>query len=902
MSVCGTLSANKFSIQGHGALGSNLTLFVENDQFKMNLGNQTLLSVTTDDAANMNNSTVTDSKITFTKSVEFTNPVTFSSTTAGLTKSSVGLTNVDNTSDANKPVSAATSAAIAALTTATTASIADAVVTTHVSDVTTAYVKEGIVSVLETTTFPNIRPIGSTTEIHSEFTDLANVTDGQIYKVDGVGGPRNFAYCTQKALLTVGESFAPTNYYPTGAPDGMGAYLRDNDTVRILYNDESLSFCSNLTTTSNGTLIGGTRVTYIDYNRTKLADFMNNTKSAQDMVVNAGNLLSNARFYNVLGCNLGPRNKTSFDAISTNPHYPLCTHEGQQVYDSTVVSKLYGPADWIIGVGCSMDILMKNQWGVSNGVANSMALWVDEYTYDVLSYSTSSTSAKTYYAFNSTISSNWWGLGAYATDLDTRTTYTIGSLGTGGFEKIVEMNSGHSNYICLIPNGYNIHVDTALTPAKLDNPNYVSGVFKKPQTVYIGLKNYKLDNTGNPVALTPQEIADKADSTYLARNGLECGQLYGFALASNASWTSYSNFEAYWGSSSLFNGSNVSGRYMAIPWKWKKTLEPSYKTEIFKWQDNPLSNANDYTSFTTNYKFWNSTDNASGTNKIEHASVDPYGGQRFIHATNRPSPPQTNPAYILMHDLTGLSTILNGLSGSQLPEYIPGTVSLVVSFNTANKANYQVNLAGGGKNKLGRFSGRSATIATEQDKVPALVDTVQWCSASNNQHWLYMAEDASSSTTSFAATSAGASASAALGDAHNACWIMPFTPNALAGKKVPLYYMSQLTGGTASSKYLQSIPAKTNVDISFNNPFDNVDKTHEYSGCWDLSGLLLKTNGSFAATSNSRIREFDSQVSINNKTLMIGTEMHYASGGVIGKNALGQGGQLLALKPKNLSY
>jgi len=79
MSVYGTISANKVSIQGHGVLGSNVTMFVQNDQFRMNLGNQTLLSVTTDDMANMNDSTVTDSKITFTKPVEFTNPVKFSS-------------------------------------------------------------------------------------------------------------------------------------------------------------------------------------------------------------------------------------------------------------------------------------------------------------------------------------------------------------------------------------------------------------------------------------------------------------------------------------------------------------------------------------------------------------------------------------------------------------------------------------------------------------------------------------------------------------------------------------------------------------------------------------------------------------------------------------------------------
>ena len=42
----------------------------------------------------------------------FTGTVTFSGTTSGLTKSSVGLNNVDNTSDASKPISTATQAAL----------------------------------------------------------------------------------------------------------------------------------------------------------------------------------------------------------------------------------------------------------------------------------------------------------------------------------------------------------------------------------------------------------------------------------------------------------------------------------------------------------------------------------------------------------------------------------------------------------------------------------------------------------------------------------------------------------------------------------------------------------------------------------------------------------------------
>jgi hypothetical protein len=42
-------------------------------------------------------------------------------------------------------------------------------------------------------------------------------------------------------------------------------------------------------------------------------------------------------------------------------------------------------------------------------------------------------------------------------------------------------------------------------------------------------------------------------------------------------------------------------------------------------------------------------------------------------------------------------------------------------------------------------------------------------------------------------------------------------------------------------------------------------------------------------------------VAINNKLLMLGTQHHMSSAGVIAEKGLGQGGQLIMMKPKNLS-
>jgi hypothetical protein len=89
--------------------------------------------------------------------------------------------------------------------------------------------------------------------------------------------------------------------------------------------------------------------------------------------------------------------------------------------------------------------------------------------------------------------------------------------------------------------------------------------------------------------------------------------------------------------------------------------------------------------------------------------------------------------------------------------------------------------------------------------------------------------------------------------------------------------------------------------VNDTNPYRTRDFSNEYSGSWDLTGLLAKdSSGVFIATPSSRIRPIDSAVSINNKSIMLGIQHHMASGGIIGTKGLGEGGQIIMLKPKNL--
>ena len=47
------------------------------------------------------------------------------------------------------------------------------------------------------------------------------------------------------------------------------------------------------------------------------------------------------------------------------------------------------------------------------------------------------------------------GLPMHAVDMQTKTSYAVGAIGQGGYEKVVEVNCGNSRFACLSISGYN---------------------------------------------------------------------------------------------------------------------------------------------------------------------------------------------------------------------------------------------------------------------------------------------------------------------------------------------------------------------------------------------------------------------------------------------------------------
>lgn len=83
---------------------------------------------------------------------------------------------------------------------------------------------------------PNLKPIGYHTAHICEATDAAYSTAAA---VDGQSGDTDYPFGDIKVLATVGEYDPKSGYMLVGVPDGMGAYLKDKDTVRVIFQSES---------------------------------------------------------------------------------------------------------------------------------------------------------------------------------------------------------------------------------------------------------------------------------------------------------------------------------------------------------------------------------------------------------------------------------------------------------------------------------------------------------------------------------------------------------------------------------------------------------------------------------------------------------------------------------------
>lgn len=153
--------------------------------------------------------------------------------------------------------------------------------------------------------------VGSTTDLVVEASDAA-VSGATIE--DGKSGDTEFPHGNIKAIATCGERNVCSDNYGfkiAGPPDGVGAYLSDDQTLRVVVQSESYGPLRGKESfhfmVNDGAEITGSHIQYVDYDRSAFSTFMEGDAAASEMVTGMGEMIET--MINLKGEPVGKRAK-----------------------------------------------------------------------------------------------------------------------------------------------------------------------------------------------------------------------------------------------------------------------------------------------------------------------------------------------------------------------------------------------------------------------------------------------------------------------------------------------------------------------------------------------------------------------------------------------------------------
>ena len=246
-----------------------------------------------------------------------------------------------------------------------------------------------------------------------------------------------------------------------GPPDGVGSYLPNDYTLRVVVQSESYgplnpkgreTFYYKV---NDGPLITGSHIQYVDYDREMFSTFMEHDSPASDMVTGMGEMIE--KMYNLKGEPVGLRSVYGKDPKTTvGAHYgntgefiywvnhisyiiECCTYiqfssadaDGKYVAFAEPMS-----ADWFVQSLCSAHLELEHQWGEGIGLEDKIYITNEEWQ-------------------NYQIGENFVGLGVHVLDVENKALHAVRGFTMGGFEKQVEINSQHPDYVIFASSGYN---------------------------------------------------------------------------------------------------------------------------------------------------------------------------------------------------------------------------------------------------------------------------------------------------------------------------------------------------------------------------------------------------------------------------------------------------------------
>jgi len=567
---------------------------------------------------------------------------------------------------------------------------------------------------------------------------------------DGQSGNTDFPFANFKALATVGEVDAETGMALTGYPDGQAAWLADETTVRVAYQSESYATMGSAPqpetypwVMANGVSFTGSHIHTIDFDRAAFADFMGNDDAAATMVKGSGHLFDTV--YNAFGEMVAA---PSFDPAD------LAGKWGNQTRpDGTLIP--FSPdfrlseADFFFQSFCGAWYEQANKYGDGIGFADDIWLAAEEWDIGRMFPAGAADSAAT------------MGLASIAVDIANGVAYTVPALGQTGYEKMMPINSGHEDYVVIVTSGYNHDQEPS------------------PLKVYVGMKDRLADGSAIDYA-----TANERDS-FLARNGLMFGKLYGMAVSTDtaAELVAEPNpadkmIDAYITNEDAPN--SFMANYVPTSYQWGGWDQPVavQDTEMMLWEAEAEQ--------PEGHIYFN------GDSKVEHVAADPSGAPRY---------------FANMTQMGGLFSIDFGtfeFDGENLPELLPATVTRTVG---AWDGALTLEIGDEGKTKDG-----DASIHMEAGAAKMVApDGLYWARTSDGD-FLIVDED---SGNDFGERKYVLSLDADLG--------------------VTAGHLLGLSGGKYSSRYEAGVSA---LGGAFTKP-----GTTEFSGSWPVTALIAKKDG-----------------------------------------------------------
>jgi hypothetical protein len=504
-------------------------------------------------------------------------------------------------------------------------------------------------------TTPLIKTIGQVTALIPE----ASTANDASELLDGRSGDTDFPYAEFKALATVGEVDPVTNMALTGWPDGNAAWLKDNATIRLVYQSESYATNSNQTygwLMESGVKFTGSHIHYIDYDRAKFASFLDSEAPASTMFKTSGHLFD--KVYNVFGREVTKKTTDKADlggkwGNQTNP-------DGTLVEFGTAIRQLDGSTknmtltegDFFFHSFCGAWYEPANKNGAGIGFSDDIWLMGEEWNIGNSMFADPDGSGP---LRGSDVANSTMGLASMVVDIMNEVAYTAPALGQAGYEKLMPINSGHQDFVVIVASGYNHDINPA------------------PLKVYVGRKG--VDSSGKAIDQASTSVSER--DKFLSRNGLLYGQLYGMA-ATTATYTQLGitsvNADTKMLDAYLQNAAapdDFSVRYYPTSYRWDgfDTPEAVKDTEALRWaKDGDLvSGVAEANEQPTGFTFFNSD------TKVEHPAVDPDGGFRYIQNHTRTGGILGIEFTSMVADLTN-----NDLDKNGLPDYLSADVTRIL--------------------------------------------------------------------------------------------------------------------------------------------------------------------------------------------------------------------------------